>query len=467
MARPTECITLVRMHFEQFYLGCLSHASYLIGSAGIAAVVDPQRDVGIYIECAAKLNLRIEHVIETHLHADFISGHQELAALTGAKIYLGARAGARFPHFPVHDGDEVLFGECVLRFLETPGHTVESISIVVIDTAKSPEPFAVLTGDTLFIGDVGRPDLAPDKTPQQLAGMLFDSLHQKLLTLPDSVLVYPAHGAGSLCGKQLSSERSSTIGQQRAENYALRPKSKEEFVHLLTAELPERPGYFALDAEMNRSGPTPLADLPIPEPMTPQEVIEAQKNGAVVLDTRPSGQFGGAHIPGAIHIALSGQFASWAGRVLGLNQRIVLVSEERDGMLETRTRLARVGMENVAGYLEDGMAAWFRDGMTVEQVPQVSVQDVNREMEHLQVVDVRQPGEWQQAHIAGAVLKPLPKLTTLLGDLDRARPVAVHCKSGYRSSIGTSLLKREGFAEVMNVIGGIDAWQACGLPVVR
>jgi len=454
------------MVFEQFYLGCLSHASYLLGSGGIAAVVDPQRDVGIYIECAAKLGLRIEYVIETHLHADFISGHQELAAMTGARIYLGAQAGARFAHFPVRDGDEVRFGECLLRFLETPGHTPESISIVVTDTARSPEPYAVLTGDTLFIGDVGRPDLAPDRTPQQLAAMLYDSLHGKLLKLPDQVLVYPAHGAGSLCGRQMSSERSSTIGQQRRENYALQPASKEEFVRLLTAELPERPGYFALDAEMNRSGPTPLADLPVPEGLSPQAVLQLQQSGALVVDTRPSGQFGGAHVPGAIHIGLTGQFASWAGRVVGLGQSIILVAEERDAMLEARTRLARVGMENVAGYLEDGMAAWFREGLSVEQVPQVTVQDLHREIDHLQVIDVRQPGEWEQVHIAQSMLKPLPKLTAMLDGLDRGAPVAVHCKSGYRSSIGTSLLKRAGFANVMNVIGGIDAWKACGLPVI-
>ncbi|SPE43507.1 Beta-lactamase domain protein [Candidatus Sulfopaludibacter sp. SbA3] len=454
------------MQFEQFYLGCLSHASYLIGSGGVAAVVDPQRDVGIYIAYAAEHGLRIEYVIETHLHADFISGHQELAALAGATIYVGAEAGARFPHVAVHDGDEVRFGDCVLRFLETPGHTTESISILVTDTARSAQPFAVLTGDTLFIGDVGRPDLSPDHTPQQLAGMLYDSLHDKLLTLPDSVLVYPAHGAGSLCGRQMSAERSSTIGQQRLENYALRPKSKDDFVHLLTAELPERPGYFALDAEMNRSGPTPLADLPIPQGLSPQTVLDMQRNGAVVLDTRPAGQFGGAHVPGAIHIALAGQFASWAGRIIGLEHRIILVAEDRDAMLEARTRLARVGMENVAGYLEEGMAAWFREGLPVDQVPQVTVQDVHREMEHLQVVDVRQPGEWEQGHIAQAVLKPLPKLLSMLGDLERGRPVAVHCKSGYRSFIGASLLKREGFGNVMSVIGGIDAWKACGLPVV-
>jgi len=452
------------MYFQQFYLGCLSHASYLIGSKGVAAVVDPQRDAGIYVEDAAKQGLRIEHVIETHLHADFISGHRELAAITGAKIYLGAAAGAKFPHVPVRDGDEVRFGDCVLRFLETPGHTLESVSILVTDLERSPEPFAVLTGDTLFIGDVGRPDLAPDHTPQQLAGMLYDSLHDKLLRLPDSVQVYPAHGAGSLCGRQMSSERSSTIGQQRTGNFALQAKSREEFVRLLTAELPERPGYFALDAEINRSGPAPLADLPIPEPVPARDVAAHQQAGAIVLDTRPAGQFGGAHVPGAVHIGLSGQYASWAGRLLGLGARIILVAEDHDTMLEARTRLARVGMEDVIGYLQDGMAAWFGAGLPVAQVPQITVQDLHRELQHVQLVDVRQPGEWEQGHIEGAMLKPLPKLTTLLDGLDRARPVAVHCKSGYRSSIATSLLEREGFAQVMNVIGGFDAWKTCGLP---
>src|SRR4051794_24064381 len=322
------------MYFQQFYLGCLSHASYIIGSGEIAAVVDPQRDVGIYIEDAMKQGLRIAHVIETHLHADFISGHAELAALTGATIYLGSQAGAKFPHVAVRDGDQVRFGECVLRFLETPGHTPESISILVTDTERSPEPYAVLTGDTLFIGDVGRPDLSPNHTPQQLAGLLYDSLQNKLLTLPDAVEVYPAHGAGSLCGRQMSAERSSTIGQQRVANFALQAKSREEFVHLLTSELPERPGYFALDAELNRTGPEPLADLPIPDGLLAKNVHALQQEGVLVLDTRSTAEFGGAHVPGAIHIALSGQFASWAARLIGLDSKIVLVGEDREAMLE-------------------------------------------------------------------------------------------------------------------------------------
>jgi glyoxylase-like metal-dependent hydrolase (beta-lactamase superfamily II) len=451
------------LYFQQFYLGCLSHASYVIGSGGIAAVVDPQRDVGIYIQDALQHGLQIRYVIETHLHADFISGHRELAALAGAEIYLGAQAGAAFPHVAVHDGDEVRFGNCLLRFLETPGHTLESISILVTDMEKGAEPFAVLTGDTLFIGDVGRPDLSGDYTPQQLAGMLYESLHNKLLSLPDGVEVYPAHGAGSLCGRQMSAERSSTIGIQRTANFALQAGSKEEFVSLLTAELPERPGYFSLDAELNRTGPTPLAELPVPAGLTAQNVAARQGEGVLVLDTRSTTEFGGAHIPGALHIGLTGQYASWAGRLIGLNQQIILVAEDRDTMLEARVRLARVGIEQVVGYLEDGMTAWFREGLPVATVPQITVQDLNRELAadpgHIQLVDVRQPGEFEAGHIPQAVSKPLPKLATMLDDLDRSRPVVVNCKSGYRSSIATSLLERAGFRDVMNVIGGFDAWK--------
>src|SRR5258708_1031213 len=242
------------MYFQQFYLTCLSHASYMIGSDNVACVVDPQRDVSLYLDEARAQGFTIQHIIETHLHADFVSGHRELAERTGAKIYLGARAGATFPHVAVEDGDQIRFGHAALKFLETPGHTIESVAVLVTDLERSDKPFAVLTGDTLFIGDVGRPDLAPDMTPQQLAGLLFDSLHNKLLTLGDDVEVYPAHGAGSLCGKQMRPERQSTIGKEKALNYALRPGTKEEFVRLLTAELPERPGDFAQDAEINRTG---------------------------------------------------------------------------------------------------------------------------------------------------------------------------------------------------------------------
>ena len=467
------------MYFEQFYLTCLAHASYMVGSEGVAAVVDPQRDVEIYLQEAARQKLRIAYVIETHLHADFVSGHKELAARTGATICVGVKAGAKFPHQPMKEGEEIRIGKCVLKFQETPGHTPESMCVLVTDLERGPEPWAVLTGDTLFIGDVGRPDLAPDHTPQELAGMLYDSLRQKLLTLPDHVEVYPAHGAGSLCGRNISPERRSTIGKERAFNYALQRMSREEFIHLLTADLPERPGYFQLDAEINRAGAAPLAELPELPALSPDQVLREQAEGTVVLDTRPVAQFGAGHLPGSIHIALSGQYASWAGTLIGLDRRIVLVAEDPERLQESRMRLARVGIESVIGYLEGGVVAWEHAGEPLSQVPQISVLDLYQQLcdqpNEIQVVDVRRPMEWEAGHIAQAVLKPLSKfalnagagLHTLLADLNPAKPIAVHCKSGYRSSIVTSLLERAGYHSVMNVVGGFDAWQAQKLPVER
>jgi hydroxyacylglutathione hydrolase len=459
------------MYFEQFYLACLAHASYMIGSEGVAAVVDPQRDVEIYAEEAAKQGLRIAHIIETHLHADFVSGHTELAARTGATIHVGARARALYPHQAVKEGNKIRFGRTLLAFLETPGHTEESLCVLITDLDRSPEPWAVLTGDTLFIGDVGRPDLSPDHTPQELAGLLYDSLHTKLLCLPDAVEVYPAHGAGSLCGRNISPERHSTIGKERAFNYALQPMSREEFVGMLTAELPTRPEYFLRDAEINRGGAAPLADLPELPAMSPQEVAQRQKSGAIVLDTRPAPQFGAGHVPGAIHIGLSGQYASWAGILLGLEQPIILVAEDPERIEESRMRLARVGIENVIGYLEGGVLRWQQAGFHLDEIPQISVLDLRRQLNahpnDLQVVDVRKPMEWETGHVEQAVLKPLDRLRTMLSDLDPQKPIAVHCKSGYRSSIASSLLERAGFRQVMNVVGGFDAWKAQKLPCVE
>jgi hydroxyacylglutathione hydrolase len=452
------------MYFQQFYLTCLSHASYMLGSESIACVVDPQRDVSLYLDEARQQGLKIEHIIETHLHADFVSGHRELAERTGARIYLGAAAGATFPHVDVHDGDEIRFGRVILRFIETPGHTVESISIAVTDLDRGQKPFAALTGDTLFIGDVGRPDLSKDKTPQELAAMLYDSLHHKLLTLGDDTEVYPAHGAGSLCGKQMRPERQSTIGKERALNYALRPRTKEEFVRLLTAELPERPGYFALDAEINRTGAPALAEqAPIAE-FSGDEVLARQSAGAIVLDTRPAQQFGAGHIPGAVNIALGGQYASWAATLLGLDKDIILVAEDEERLEESRTRLARVGIERVTGCLKGGMAQWASEQRPAAEIAQIPVEELNRELSSVQVVDVRREAEWQDGHIAGAKLKPLHRLEAMLRDLKLEKPIVVHCKSGYRSSIAASLIQRAGFENVMNLIGGFDAWRACGLP---
>jgi hydroxyacylglutathione hydrolase len=460
----------VSMYFEQFYLGCLSHASYMAGSEGVAAVVDPQRDVQVYLEAARQNGLRIAHVIETHLHADFVSGHRELAARTGAKIYVGARAGAQFPHVAVSQGDEIAFGQCRLRFLETPGHTVESICVLVTDLDRSPGPFAVFTGDTLFIGDVGRPDLSPDHTPQQLAGLLYDSLHGKLLSLSDDVRVYPAHGAGSLCGRQMSNERSSTIGEQRVANYALRAASRDEFVHLLTDTLPERPAYFARDAEINRAGAAALDDLPLLQELTPDASLRLQQAGAIVLDTRPDTQFGAGHIPGSVNIPLSGQFASWAGALLGLETDLLLVAENPECAAEGRMRLARVGIERVAGYLAGGIHAWQLANRPIERLPHITVQDLDRlqrDEADLQIADVRRPAEWEDGHIEGALLLPLNRIAAEIRQLDPARPIAVHCKGGYRSAIAASLLLRAGFHHVVNVTGGFDAWKAADLPVAQ
>jgi hydroxyacylglutathione hydrolase len=459
------------MYFQQFYLGCLAQASYLIGSDGEAAVVDPRRDVDIYIEEAEKQGLTIRHVIETHLHADFVSGHRELAARTGARIYFGARAGATFDHVAVREGDEVRMGRVILRFLETPGHTPESISIVVVDLEKGPEPHAVLTGDTLFIGDVGRPDLLGARiSPQELAGELYDSLHEKLLKLPDSTAVYPAHGAGSLCGRNISSETSSTIGQQRRFNYALQPMPREEFVKMMTTDLPEAPEYFGRDARLNREGPGSLEELPAPRPLSPAEVEARVRGGAMLLDVRGAAEYGTAHVPGSLHIGLGGQFASWAGTFLSPQTPIVLVTEDEGGVAEARVRLARVGLENVAGYLDGGILAWDREGRPLARTEQISVDELRARLaedERLRVLDVRRPGEWKQGHVAGAQLLPLNELEARAGTLgeDGIRPLAAVCAGGYRSSIATSVLERAGH-RALNVVGGMAAWTAAGYETI-
>jgi hydroxyacylglutathione hydrolase len=449
---------------EQFFLGCLAHASYLVGSEGIAAVIDPQRDVDIYIDTAKQKGLRIEHIIETHLHADFVSGHHELAERTGAPIYLGEGSGAKFPHTSVKDGDSLQFGSCRLDFLQTPGHTVESVCIVLNDLASPSGPRAVFTGDTLFVGDVGRPDLSGDHTPQDLAAMLYRSLHQKLLKLPDETEIYPAHGAGSLCGRQMSSERSSTIGKERRTNYALQARNSDEFIHLLTDSLPPRPEYFGREVELNRQGAPALEKLPPPVPVRAPDVRRLQSEGAIVLDTRPAIQFAVAHIPGSIHIGLSGQYASWAARILGLDKQIILVGEEADQLRESQMRLARVGIENVRAYLEGGIAGWIKGGYELDYIPQVSAQEfvdlLDQEKDHIAVLDVREPGEVAGGAIEHSIRIPLGQLSGRIGELDPNKLFVVHCKSGYRSSIASSILRRAGFPEVANLTGGFDAWKA-------
>jgi glyoxylase-like metal-dependent hydrolase (beta-lactamase superfamily II)/rhodanese-related sulfurtransferase len=454
------------MIFEQFYLGCLAHASYMIGSDGVAAVVDPQRDVEIYLETAKQHGLKIAHIIETHLHADFVSGHQELAERTGAEIYLGAGSGATFPHHAVRDRDTVEFGRCRLRFLETPGHTLESVSVVVTDLERGSEPVAVLTGDTLFIGDVGRPDLSDTHTPQDLARMLYDSLHRKLLALPDDVAVYPAHGAGSMCGRNISADRSSTIGRERAVNYALQPMSADQFVELMTHDLPARPEYFQRDVDVNRHGAAALDSLPPLAALAPAEVLRRQGAGATVLDTRTATPFGSGHVPGSINIGLGGQFAAWAGAILGLDRELILVADEPKTAEEARLRLARVGIERVAGALEGGVAGWARAGLPLEQTQQITIPELQQQMPGIFVLDVRRQAEWNDGHLPGATLRPLDQLRNSLRDLPADRAIAVHCKGGYRSAIACSLLQAAGYQQAINVQGGFDAWVRAGLEVV-
>lgn len=449
-----------QMYFEQFYLGCLAHASYLLGSRGEAVVIDPQRDVDLYVETAEQLGLKICHIFETHLHADFVSGHKELAARTGAKIYIGSKAGATFPHVPLHDGFELAFGQAKLKVLETPGHTPESICLLITDEEKSSRPWAVLTGDTLFIGDVGRPDLSPSHTPAQLAGLLYDSLHDKLMALPDEVIVYPAHGAGSLCGRNMRSERSSTIGTERLTNYALQIPSRDEFIQQLTSNLPARPEYFLKDAAINREGAPALADLSSLPGLSPAEVRELIEQGVPALDVRSNDQFAAGHVPGSINIALSGQFATWAGTILGLAARPILISEGDEQLNEACLRLARVGIDAERGFLAGGVEAWRTAGFEFATIPQMTAQDLRARspFESIQILDVRREPEWNAGHLPNSRLWPLDKFAQQFPDLAKSTPLLVHCKSGYRSMIACGLLQKVGYTSVANLSGGYDEW---------
>jgi glyoxylase-like metal-dependent hydrolase (beta-lactamase superfamily II) len=460
--------------FKQFYLPCLAHASYVIGdeATGTAAVVDPQRDVDQYIAFASEHALQIKHVFLTHLHADFVAGHLELRDRAGAKIYLGAAAKASYAFTPLRDGDGVEFGRIRLKILETPGHTPESISILVYDLNDSDtHPQSVLTGDTLFIGDVGRPDLraALGWSATDLGGLLFESLHNKLLPLPDPCLVYPAHGAGSLCGKSLSKETVSTLGEQRRSNYALQPMSKEAFIHVVTADQPEAPAYFNYDAVLN-SRERPTLDQALAhgmKPLTVDRVLELQAAGAQILDTRDAGEFASAHLAGSINIGLVGQYATWAGTVLDRTHPIVIIADPgREN--ESAIRLGRIGFDHVAGYLNDGLQSLESRPELVAFTERLSAQFAAELLASLQpplVVDVRAPSERDRKCIAGSLGIPLNHLAESMEKLPRDRTLLVYCAGGYRSSIAASLLQRGGFEPVAEIAGGIVGWEAANLPV--
>jgi hydroxyacylglutathione hydrolase len=461
------------MVFKQFYLNCLAHASYLVGdeTSGTAAVVDPQRDIGQYLELADAHGLRIAHVVLTHFHADFVAGHLELRDRTGAAIYLGAAAKAEYAFTPLHDGDRLELGRVRLEALETPGHTAESISLLVFDLDRSAtEAYAVLTGDTLFVGDVGRPDLrvALGWSAADLGGLLYDSLRTKLLALPDASLVYPAHGAGSLCGKAISKETVSTIGEQRRVNYALQPMSRQAFVDLVTADQPDAPPYFTYDAVLN-SRERPTLDQTLERELTPlslDHVLALQDVGAQVLDTRDAADFAAAHLARSINIGLIGQYATWAGTVLSRERPIVIVADPgREG--ESAMRLGRIGFDHVVGYLKDGLRALDARPDLTATTERVSapVADERLRSGHPVLVDVRGPREREQKSIPASISVPLNRLEERLSEIPRDRPILVHCAGGYRSAIAASILKRHGFTDVSEMAGGIAAWEAAKLPV--
>jgi hydroxyacylglutathione hydrolase len=461
------------MVLQQFYLNCLAHASYLVGDerSRIAAVVDPQRDIDQYLAFADAHGLRIAHVFLTHFHADFIAGHLELRDRTGAAIYLGAAAKAEYAFTPLGDGDRVEFGGVRLQALETPGHTPESISILVFDRERSEtEPHAVLTGDTLFVGDVGRPDLraALGWSASDLGSMLYESLHAKLLPLPDASLVYPAHGAGSLCGKAISKETVSTIGEQRRVNYALQPMTKTAFVDLVTADQPDAPPYFTYDAVLN-SKERPTLDQTLARevnPMTLDQVLALREVGGQLLDTRDPADFAAAHLTGSLNVGLGGQYATWAGTILSREHPIVIIADPgREN--ESAVRLGRIGFDHVVGFLKDGLRSLESRAdltATTERVSApVGADRVARGDAVL--VDVRTPRERDQKHVAGSVSLPLNHLVERAAELPADRPLLLHCAGGYRSSIAASLLQRLGFTRVSELAGGIAAWEAANLPV--
>jgi hydroxyacylglutathione hydrolase len=459
---------------KQYYLGCLAHASYLLGdeTSGTGVVVDPQRDVQQYLEDAAKFGVRIRHVFLTHFHADFVAGHLELRDRCGAAIHLGSRAKAEYDFVAMKDGDSLEFPGLRLQVLETPGHTIESISILVFDLAKdAAKPHAVLTGDTLFIGDVGRPDLRASLgwTANQLGAYLYDSLREKLLPLPDETLVYPAHGAGSLCGKKLSSDTVSTLGEQRRFNYALQPMSRDEFIGLVTADQPDAPPYFTYDAILNtRERQTLDRNLEqVLHPLDLDDLLEMGDAGAQVLDVRDPAEYAKGHLAGSINVGLGGQYATWAGTVLDRNKPIVIIAEPGREQ-EAALRLGRIGFDHVRGFLRGGMeAVGSRLDLVwpTERMAPTILADEFATADRPWLLDVRSPNEWKAQHIEGSVNIPLNHLQERIAEVPRDRRIAVHCAGGYRSSIAASILHQHGITHVLEMAGGLAAWSAAKLPL--
>jgi glyoxylase-like metal-dependent hydrolase (beta-lactamase superfamily II)/rhodanese-related sulfurtransferase len=464
------------MILKPYFLGCLAHASYLVAdeTSKVAAIVDPQRDTDQYLEDAKKLGVEIRHVLLTHFHADFVAGHLELRDRAKAEIVLGKRANPSYPTKKIGDGESLALGpEVKITALETPGHTPESTCFVVFDLKKNPkEPQAVLTGDTLFIGDVGRPDLmvAKGKSSQELAKDMYRSLREKLMTLPDSTIVYPAHGAGSACGKNMSSEKSSTIGLQKKVNWALQPQSEAEFVSALTSDQPEAPRYFGFDADLNQKT-RPTLEKVLEKALAPLSLdafVAKAKAGAQILDARDADEFAKGYLAGAINVGLGGKYASWVGQVLSATKPIVIVAAPGKEK-EAAVRLGRIGFDAVEGYLDGGMKAAEARPELVRRFERVAAKGLDESLHSKSpplVLDIRTDGEWHAGHIDGALHIPLPHLEERMAEIPRGRPIVVQCGSGYRSTIGLSLLERAGVSGLTDLQGGMGAWEKAKLKTV-
>ncbi len=464
----------VVMQIKQFFIDGLGCESYLVSSEaeGVAAVVDPDRDVALYLEEAGVRGLTITHIIETHLHADHVSGNTDLAARTGAAVYVHEAVKAGFAHQALKHGDVLTLGEVRIEVLATPGHTPDSVSLLLTDTTK-PEPPMLLSGDTLFVGDVGRPDLVGADAAREMAGHLHDSLFQKVLTLDDATLVYPGHGAGSLCGRSLSAERSTILGVERETNPALKFTDKDAFIADLTTNLPEQPGNHRAIKQINRAGPTPLGEI-APSPLRMQDAIAALQRGAALLDTRPKDQYAALHVPGGVYLPANDQLSNRIGLLLPPEARIVLIVEDEAAYRRVVLSLARVGYENVAGYIDGGIEAWESNGLPtvqgdVEDITAAQLHDMmsNGAGENLLVLDVREPWEYAQARVPAARLMPLGSLAAQIATLDPEQPVALICASGSRSLSAAALLGKQGFKKMYNVVGGTDAWRRAGYPTER
>jgi len=453
------------MFVQQFFVKGLAHSSYLLGGTNTCAIVDPRRDIGIYLQAAKEMGMKITHILETHLHADFVSGHMDLAEQTGASICAPTSAKCRFKHKAVKEGDTVQIEDMRIKVLETPGHTPEHVSYVVTDRTRANDPVAVFCGDTLFVGDVGRPDLFPGRA-RDLANKLYDSLRSKLLKLPDFCEVYPAHGAGSLCGRAMGAKRTSTIGYERRYNSALQIDDREEFVASLTTHMPAAPDHFGRCSAINGKGPVLVRELPPLLPMGPARFKKAaEKANTIVVDIRSYEAFGGQHVPGSYHIDFGGNFATFAGWILPPNQNMLIVGESQAQAEEAGIWLKRVGLDKAVGYLDGGMFAWAKSGLPTNHVRQLSTEEIHEMMTRggkLTLLDVRAVGEFQARHIEGARNIPAPELRDRHRELDASKPVVLLCSTGHRSSLGAALLKQRSFEDVANVAGGMTGYSAAG-----